>query len=274
MPTFTNATLLYDADCPLCRVYTGAFTRWGFLDRKNGRAAFQTLDRDGLAGVDTARAQSEIALFDREAGVVRYGLDSLFAVLGHRFPIIPRVGNFPPVRWALTRLYRFISYSRKVIAAVRPAPGAARSCVPAFSAKYRLVYLLLAVWAVASVLRGCGVLTQTPTAWMNVLATAAGPLLVSGVVAVPAGREKVWDCLGHGATVTLIGALLLLPLLWLQPIFGAQPVLYALYAGMVAGAMLTEHVRRMRLVGLGVLPSIICAACWVLAVAVAWPAGW
>ena len=261
MKPLENAVILYDADCPLCRAYTGAFVRWKFL-KPDGRAPFQTAHETALTGLDCFRAQDEIALLDTNNGRVRYGLDSLFHILGHRFPAVPRIGNWPPVRWMLTKLYRFISYNRKVIAAVQPGEGA-RNCQPAFNLKYRLAYLLLA-WAVVALILArysnllSGLIPTGGFAREGLI--AGGQLLFQGVIAAAVARKKFWDYLGHLMTVSLIGALLLLPVLVLSTWIGQAPYAYTGFFLAVATFMLWEHTRRVKL--LGITPWM--SATWVL----------
>lgn len=40
MKTLKNHLILFDAECPMCRVYTQVFVKTGMLD-ENGRAAYQ-----------------------------------------------------------------------------------------------------------------------------------------------------------------------------------------------------------------------------------------
>ncbi|HET6989996.1 MAG TPA: DUF393 domain-containing protein, partial [Bacteroidia bacterium] len=65
MKTLKNHTILYDADCPLCRAYTGAFIRTEMLDEK-GRVPFQITGGAFCPGLDSSRAKNEIALLNRE----------------------------------------------------------------------------------------------------------------------------------------------------------------------------------------------------------------
>jgi hypothetical protein len=62
-------------------------------------------------------------------------------------------------------------------------------------------------------------------------------------------------------TVSMIGSLLLLPALLLHRLFPAMPAaFYPAWLLAVVALMLAEHMRRVQLLGLGLLPS----ATWVL----------
>lgn len=259
MKTLEDHVILYDADCPLCRAYTGAFVRFGMLGRQ-GRAAFQTTTAADVPGVDLQRARDEIALFDRRSHEVSYGLDSLFRILGHSWPALRTLFRWRPLYWFLKKLYFFISYNRKVIVAVKPAPGARRSCDPAFNLKYRLLYLLF-TWLVVSLVltRYSGLMFPAGNFGREFL-VCGGQLVFQGLVLLVLQRDKLMTYLGHMMTVSAMGALLLLPVLWLSALFPKAAGAYAAYFLGVAAFMLYEHVRRMGLLGLGPVPSLS----WVL----------
>ena len=111
-----NKTLIYDDACPLCVWYTGAFVKSGLLTTE-GRKAFSTCDTELLNAIDLERGKNEIPLIDIENKQVLYGIDAMLEVLGEKFPVIKTIGNVKPVNWFLKRLYKFISYNRKVIVA-------------------------------------------------------------------------------------------------------------------------------------------------------------
>ncbi|MBL4678763.1 MAG: DUF393 domain-containing protein, partial [Mucilaginibacter sp.] len=69
MKTLGNYTILYDAECPMCNIYTKAFVKTGLLD-KDGRAPYQELPQDACPLVNRQRAADEIALINRETGEV------------------------------------------------------------------------------------------------------------------------------------------------------------------------------------------------------------
>ena len=61
MKTLKDHVILYDAECPMCKVYTHAFTTSGMLD-KTGRAPYQQIPESACPVVDRQRAVNEIAL--------------------------------------------------------------------------------------------------------------------------------------------------------------------------------------------------------------------
>ena len=119
MKTLKNQTLLYDEDCPLCSLYTTGFIKANMLD-ENGKKAFVNLTEAEQEIIDLDRAKNEIALVNTLDKTVLYGMDSLLRILGHSFPWIEKLGHFKPVNYFLRKLYKLISYNRKVIIPSKP----------------------------------------------------------------------------------------------------------------------------------------------------------
>ncbi|MBA4055134.1 MAG: hypothetical protein C0490_10505, partial [Marivirga sp.] len=69
----------------MCDLYTKGFVRTGMLEQ-NGRIPFSKMNNDLLTLIDRGRSCNEIALVNTEKQEVLYGIDSLFAIIGNRFP--------------------------------------------------------------------------------------------------------------------------------------------------------------------------------------------
>jgi predicted DCC family thiol-disulfide oxidoreductase YuxK len=69
MKTLQNHLILYDAECPMCNLYTKAFVSSGLLGQ-DGRAAYQDVDNSVCPMVDRQRAVNEIALVNQTTGEV------------------------------------------------------------------------------------------------------------------------------------------------------------------------------------------------------------
>ena len=82
MKTLQNHTLIYDKDCPMCTLYSGAFIKCGMLEN-DGRENFSEMSAKNELIIDYERAKNEIALINQNSGEVRYGLDSLLVIIGH-----------------------------------------------------------------------------------------------------------------------------------------------------------------------------------------------
>lgn len=251
MKTLKNHTLLYDDQCPLCKAYTGAFIKSGMLDG-NGR----TLHREGIEAfsgkIDAARSCNEIALVNTQTGEAIYGLQSLLAILGYNVPYIKSIGNFKPVYGFLNTLYKFISFNRKVIAPSRTYRE--QTCVPTFHAGFRIAFIVLCgiftslvLNHYASRLQG---LVQSSSLYRE-FAICFGQIVFQGLllVAVRSRKTPVFDYLGNMMTVSLIGALLLLPAIGLSHIMVLSGYIYLGYFMLVVAFMLFMHARRVAYIG-------------------------
>lgn len=256
MKALKDHVILYDAECPMCKVYTSAFTRSGMLDTE-GRAPYQEMPAFACPLVDRKRAVNEIALVNKVTGEVKYGIESLFAVIANSFPLFRPLFTCRPFAWLMRKVYAFISYNRKVI--IPGSPAADPTLQPAFRLRYRLAYLLFTVAVVGFILTRYAKLLNgvlpTGSSYREYL-IAGGQILFQGAVLIFYHPAKRWDYLGNMMTVSLAGALLLLPGVALASLTHLSPAIAALYFLCVAGGMLLEHIRRMRLLGLGSTPTI------------------
>ncbi len=109
-----SLTLVYDDLCPLCTWYSGCFVKTGLLAAE-GRVAFSKVQESLLCKIDFERGKNEIPLFDVKTKEVWYGIDALLEILDQKIPWIKTIGRVPPVKWFLQRIYKLISYNRKVI---------------------------------------------------------------------------------------------------------------------------------------------------------------
>ena len=142
MITTNKLTLIYDDLCPLCVWYTGLFVKYGLLTKEN-RVPFSKAPDALTATIDFERAKDEIPLVNSQTHEVFYGIDALLVILEQRFPRIGIVGRAKPIHWFLKKVYRFVSFNRKVIIARKCGKGDI-DCSPSFNKFYRLLLLLVA----------------------------------------------------------------------------------------------------------------------------------
>ena len=272
MNTLKNHTILYDAECPMCKVYTRAFTSTGMLDN-NGRTPYQEVlnretsqtangpaaenqaeDQPTCPLIDRQRAVNEIALINKTTGEVTYGIDSLFKVIANAFPIFSPLFKNKTFRWTMRKLYAFISYNRKVII---PAPNTTTQTLqPTFNLRYRIAYLITTVIAAAFILTHYSKLLPFPGNSYREYLICAGQLPFQGLIISAYAPKKRWDYLGNMMTISFAGSLLLLPMLVLHP----GPATATAWFLFTAALMLIEHIRRTKLLKLGWLPTTT----WVL----------
>ena len=256
MKTLNNHIILYDADCPMCKLYTNQFVKSGMLGA-DGRAPYQQMPETVCPYVDRQRAVNEIALVNTQTGEVEYGVKSLFKVIAHSFPVFGRLFTFQPFIWLMGKAYGFVSYNRRVI-----APSAADNHTtldPSFSLKHRIAYLLFTWLMVGFILTHYANLLTAfiplGKAWRE-YAICGGQILFQGIVVNFYAPKKPWDYLGNMMTISFAGALLLTPLILLAHFVHLWPVVYPLYFMAVAGLMFLEHIRRTKLMKLGWLLTI------------------
>ena len=254
MKTLHKQVLVYDKDCALCSLYTSAFLKAGMLD-SHGRQNFCELDLQDYPQMDTARSRDEIALINTQTGNVSYGIDSLFKIIGNSIPVFQPLFRLFIFRWLMDKLYSFISLNRKVIAPAKifEQPG---SCTPSYNLRYRWAYIILS-WIFTSV-----VLTRfatrladivPPTDFIREWLICGGQILFQLAAVNRIRKDRVVHYLGNMMTVSNIGALLLIPVMWLNV---ASPLFYVTWFAGVVMFMLFEHNRRASILKLSVWVSV------------------
>lgn len=134
-----NKILVYDDNCPLCTWYSGLFVKYGFLEEE-GRKPFSTLDDSLITKIDFDKSRNEIPLLDTSTNKVLYGIDALLEILDQKIPGIKTTGSLSPMKWFLKKLYKFISYNRKVIVAKKCGHGNI-DCSPDYNYLYRSIFM-------------------------------------------------------------------------------------------------------------------------------------
>jgi hypothetical protein len=260
MKTLANQTLLYDDTCPLCSVYTTGFIKTGMLDA-NGRKPYAQLTNNEMLFVNVQRAATEIALIDNHNKTVTYGIDSLLIVIGNSFPIIEKIGTFTPIHYMIKKLYSFVSYNRKVIIPNKKS-NALLQCTPNFRYSYRIAYIIFATLVTAVVLYNySGLITTLPAGSFNrELLLAAGQIVFQGMFFIKKDSKAALNYFGNLITVSLMGSLLLLPMLLLSHYVALHQTIILGWFGLTAAIMFIEHYRRIKILE---LPHYLCLT-WVL----------
>jgi hypothetical protein len=251
MKTLKNHLILFDEECPMCRVYTHAFVSAGLLD-KEGRASYQGMSAGTCPMVDRQRAANEIALVNRETGEVTYGIESLFKIFALVLPFFGPLFKFKPFVWLMGKVYAFIAYNRRVI--VPPVKEEVDRFQPAFKLHYRIAYLIFTWLCTAYIL-------SSYTSLMKGLLPAGhayreyficgGQIIFQGIIITLLNKQKTWAYLGNMMTISFAGALLLLPAMLLAVWFELDPLFYLAWFMVVAGLMFLEHLRRSSLLKIG-----------------------
>lgn len=253
-------TLLLDADCPMCKLYAHTFEGLDMIESTTA-VPYQHAEQQQVRLVDMEKARNEIALVNHHTKEVYYGLDSLGHILSTRLPWITFVLTSTFVRFFLDKLYKFISFNRKVIAPSSSANGTMnRLCIPDFHLGYRIAYLVFALVFSSCVL---GYFFQ-PVYEQFYLGTSFYPILFIGAFPFIGQNLVLWKCkwerrieyLGNMATIFLIGALLIVPMLLIQHVVYVSDLGLMCYSSFVAIPLLLEHIRRCRLLAFSSLITL------------------
>ena len=143
--------LIYDASCPMCRVYTKgmvAADHGGCLIRISNE---QLTDKRILNQIDQQRARHEIPMIDLDGGKTLYGVDTWLYALGQYSQPLKKLLSFGWILLILQKLYAFISYNRRIIITSAPGRWQLLDLQPDFRLSYRLPFSLL-VLAISGVL--------------------------------------------------------------------------------------------------------------------------
>jgi hypothetical protein len=256
METLQNYKLLIDADCPMCRLYGNAFEAKGFIE-KGTCSPYQTTDLSIANLVDMNRAKSEIAFVNTLNSEVVYGLDAFKVILTNAYPILKPFSNLKALDWFGRKVYRFISTNRKVIVPGKTSFDAeVNNCNPALNVKYRLIYILFIAIFSSLVIYNYSTSINQMMGWKSSiyreLMMCFGQIFWQSLLLHKILKNKRLDYIGNMMTVSMIGTLLLLPIL----IFNASPIVHLGYFMMVVGVMLLEHLRRCKILEIGIIPSI------------------
>jgi hypothetical protein len=251
MKTLENQTLLYDEDCPLCSLYTTGFVKSGMLD-ENGRKSYCQLSDEEQSFVDLKRAPNEIALINNKTKTVTYGVDSLIKVIGFSFPIIEKIATVKPIHFILKKMYSFVSYNRKVI-----IPGTVKEenkleCTPDFNYKYRFLFIGFALTITSFVLFGYSnlipILPKSNITREIIL--AFGQIVFQSLFLLKFDKKTIINYAGNLMTVSLMGSLILLPILILNQFINLPEMFVLGWFGITVLIMCTEHFRRVKVLKL------------------------
>lgn len=261
MKTLKNQTLLYDEDCPLCSLYTTGFVKAGMLD-ENGKKPFVKISEEQQQFIDIQRASNEIALVDNKNQTVIYGIDSLLTIIGHSFPLVKKIGTTEPIYFLLKKLYKFISFNRKVIIPNNQKATLELQCIPDFNFKYRTFYIVFATIITALILyKYASILTILPKSSMiREILLATGQIGFQLAFLTRYDAKTKLNYIGNLLTVSLMGALILFPIIILNALLIVPQLVILAWFGCTVLLMVFEHFRRVKILA---LPHYLTAT-WIL----------
>lgn len=247
-----NYILIYDDKCPMCAAYTSAFVKCGILPQ-NGRKSFTSADESLLSKVDVYRGKNEIPLIDAEANKVYYGIDSLLELLGTKMQLIKTIGRLQLVYWFLKKLYKFISYNRKVIVAKKCSSGQF-DCSPEFNYTWRLIFLVfflcfntLALFPVQHYVFANSIFNAAGIGYLQLLHAALVSINIG--LAFTLSKNRAFEYIGQVNMLATITVFLLLILAGANKVFEINTGVNNAAIVLIAALVFKEYVRRMRYAG-------------------------
>lgn len=254
-----NHKLLIDKHCPMCVGYSKVFTSLHMLER-DGIAPYQNIEDEHTQHIDMHRAQNEIALYNTATKETTYGLDAMIHIVtqGNRF--FKAIFQAPLIYWPLKMLYKLITYNRKVIVGGVSYHSGERSCNPDHNSFFRSLFIVLTALVTGLVLNAyfkqVSALLGYETPWYVEYIICFGQVLWQGVFMTIHAPTKRWDYLGNMSAVSMMGALLLMPLVLLNSMIGLPVYALPSYFILVVTIMLLDHLRRSKSLQIGLLPTV------------------
>lgn len=240
--------IIYDDNCPLCAAYTNGFVKAGFINAE-GRKDFSTISPELAAKIDLQKSVNEIPLIDTYSNKVWYGIDALLEIAGQKIPVIKTIGNIQPVKWLLQKLYKFISYNRRVIVAASKKKGF--DCTPDFNVKYRFiflfVFLLFNTWMLFPLQE---YVLDKSVFNSNIIKLQLVHFIfvfINISIGISLKKRDGFEYLGQINMIALMAMLLCIPLILINKWVAFPNGLFnSFYFGMLALFVLHEYVRRMK----------------------------
>jgi len=247
-----NKKLLIDADCPMCQLYGKGFEKLQLIDSETV-TPYQNAAEQYCWSVNLDRAKSEIAFIDLHTSETVYGIDAFIEIIGDKSQWLSRFLNFAPIHFVLSKLYRFISFNRKVIAYTsKPTQGL--SCEPAVHKGYRWAYIITTAIFTGFILSifGSKVSASLGFGYSPFLeyAICFGQIAWQGIAVGTAHHGKTLEYLGNMSSVSFLGALLLIPVILISNLFSFGAFYLLISFGIVVLIMLQSHLSRCQRLGI------------------------
>src|SRR4030095_13488456 len=247
-----NKILVYDDNCPLCTWYSGLFVKYGFLNA-DGRKPFSTLDVNLLSKIDFNKSRNEIPLLDTSTNKVVYGIDALLEILDQKIPFIKATGNFFPLKWILKKIYKLISFNRKVIVAKKCGP-ASIDCSPDNNYFYRFIFMAacLAFNTLMLYPFPINLFSKLSYYHLDLYELQAAHfvfVIINCILAFSFPKATAYEYLGQVNMLALLVIILLTPVMIIQFLFDSE-WLATVWLVLTATFIFKEYLRRMEYAGI------------------------
>ena len=252
MTVLENKIIVYDDQCRICRLWRNAAIGTGLIE-SGTFIGFSQLSQPLLEKIDNKRFRNEMALVDKGDLPTLYGLDGFFAALSYKYKFFNIVFKIKWLYKIFWYLYRVIAYNRFILFLPLTDKGVSCSCEPCFSLKYRVVYILISLFAgfVLTALYGMSfgfffhTFYSAPPILFLILTCWSGWALQSALACLLLPRAKAMDYLGHLGTLMTAGALVVLPAaLWVLGTQRQIQQITLISALICVLLMIQQHIRR------------------------------
>ena len=246
--------IIYDDTCPLCAAYTNGFVQSELIEKEN-RIKFSNITPELLALVDIKRSVNEIPVIDVNTKQVWYGIDALLEILSQKLPFIKTAGNIKPIKWLLFKLYKFISYNRRVIVATKQSSNSF-DCTPDFNFRYRVLFMMVFLIFNTMLLIPLQqyLLNASLFSTTTIRQLQAAHLTLVGLnimLACSLGKKNGIEYLGQVNMLALIAIAFTIPLLLINKYFNLHNNdINNFYLGMLAIVIFGKYIRRMKFAGI------------------------
>lgn len=225
------------------------FIRAGMLD-ENGKKPYCQLSTEDYKFIDIKRASNEIALVNNENKTVLYGIDSLLKVIGFSFPWIEKVGNWKPLNYFLRKLYKLISYNRKVIVPSKERKKIYLQCIPDFDFKYRFIYIFIGI-TISSYIITHYLNFQLNLKFYNfykIVLINILLLFLNFILLKTFNVKTILNWIGNLQTSILIGSLLILPQIIITTLFKMKVELFQTLIIITIVLTIIDSLRRFKII--------------------------
>lgn len=223
-----NKALIYDGNCPLCKAYTSAFVKGGFL-RKENRISFSEVNIHQF-NIDWHRAKHEIPLINLATGEVKYGVDALADILRQKFSFIDTLLKVWVLNCFARNLYKLISYNRKVIVAAQEQQSGQVDCTPDYSFFWRWL-LIITCYSLANffIITSTAFLFEINKISLTPFVSACWMLLPL-LTSMFSSKKMVTEIHAHASvTATITGFLLVIASCFSKYFFSTASFFYLIY---------------------------------------------
>jgi predicted DCC family thiol-disulfide oxidoreductase YuxK len=243
----SNYILIYDEGCPMCVAYTSLFVNTGFL-KPEERKSFTQAGGHWLNLSNFERSRNEIPFLNTQTGETLYGIDALLEILNRKIPFIKTIGNVAPVKYLLLRLYKLISFNRKVITGNKTKFNCV-DCTPDFNLFYRISFMLLSLVFITSMLSPLyrAVFSKFPFYQLSILQlqTVHFSIVATNIfIAYLLKGKKGVEYLGQMNMLALSAILLTIPLLLANQLINFSYQWDVVYLSLISTLMVFDYFRR------------------------------